>query len=402
MQNKPRPWLTVLAYVVVFHLLLAYGLPTGALVVLAVALGWWYRRLGAVGSVAATVALLAVTLFYSLALTVTGFENAIYFRPDERLSTFNYDYHHRIFQPGAQVDMQMPHGDLQSMTDAKIAQPRRVIYHIDTYGFRNDRDYHGQKYVLVGDSFVAGTGNTQADILSAQLLRDYHIDAYNLAHPGDVPDYARYVAGFKARGHRDIRVLLFIFEGNDFVQSRDKPQSPVSLFIKRYANIFSGTNVFRVTKSLIARATHTSAISRSELVTVATLQGQRVGLLKEYVDVSRRASQPTIASFDRALLSMRGELERVYFVPTKYRVYHQHLAPTENLPHAAWSYLHAVCEKEKLPCTDLTPALTRAADAALVRGELLWWRDDTHWNATGIAAAAQAVAASLGGTAQEK
>jgi hypothetical protein len=398
-KDRSRRWITILAYLAVFHVLLAYGLPPGVFLLLALILGALYARVGAIGAVAVSLTLLVITLLYSLALTVTGFENAIYFRPDERLSTFDYRHHHRIFQPGARVEMQMPHGDLQSMTPLKIAEPRPVVYRIDSYGFRNDADYQGQRYLLVGDSFIAGSGNSQDDMLSAQLRRDYAIDSYNLAHPGDVLDYAAYVAGFKASHRTDAKVLLFIFEGNDFVESRVKTRSAVAMFFKRYSNLFSATNVFRVTRSLYARATRSSKISASQYLTIAELNAGKIAFLTQYVDVTRTVSQQPIGSFERAIQAMSGDIAHIYFIPTKYRVYHKHINPGATLPNAAWDYLQRVCRQNRLSCINLTPALIEASDALLTRDELTWWRDDTHWNRNGIAAAARAVAASLGAAA---
>ena len=55
------------------------------------------------------------------------------------------------------------------MTSARIGVARDVEYHIDHYGFRNDADYAGEPYVLVGDSFIVGSSNTQTDLLAARL-----------------------------------------------------------------------------------------------------------------------------------------------------------------------------------------------------------------------------------------
>ena len=76
------------------------------------------------------------------------------------------------------------------------AEPRRVRYKTDSMGFRNDADYHNEPVLLVGDSFIAGSGNTQEDLLSAQLERDCGLPAYNLAFPGELHSYVRYVQGF--------------------------------------------------------------------------------------------------------------------------------------------------------------------------------------------------------------
>ena len=394
-QTQRRPWVTAVSYVVAFHVLLAYGLPGGVLFLLAVVVGLLYARVGAMGAVAVTFTLVTITLLYSLALSLTGFENAIYFRPDERLSTFDYQHNHRIFRPGGRVDMRMPQGDLQSMTRINIAQPRDVSYRIDSYGFRNNADYAGQKYLLVGDSFVVGTGNTQTDMISAQLAQGYGIAAYNLAHPGDVPDYAQYVTGFKASRATGAKLLVFIFEGNDFVASRTKKRSALSLFFKRYSNLFSDTNVFRVTKSLYARAKRSSQIADSEYLIIADIHGKKIAFLQRYAEVARQTSQPPIESFERAIGDMGADIERIFFIPTKYRVYHQYIEPGKDLPNAAWEYLKGVCQKNNLQCTNLTPPLIKATDELLAQGEMTWWRDDTHWNRNGMAVAARAVAESL-------
>jgi hypothetical protein len=89
---------------------------------------------------------------------------------------------------------------------------------------------------------------------------------------------------------------------------------------------------------------------------------------------------------------MGDNLEHVFFIPTKYRVYHRHLGRQEPLPHAQWSALHEICEDSDLRCTDLTSELTERSEDLLARGELTWWRDDTHWNRHGIAVAAGRVA----------
>jgi hypothetical protein len=394
-KNKNRRWITLASFLATFHLLLAYGLPAGIWLILAIAAGFLYHRVGAIGSVVVTFSLIVITLFYSLALRITGFEDAIYYRPDERLFAFSYAHNHRIFKPGTTMEMQMPHGDLQSMTTEKISSPHHVTYRIDSYGFRNDADYRGQKYLLVGDSFIAGSGNTQADLLNTQLARDHGVDTYNLAHPGDVPDYAMYVAGFRAMHGNDAKVLLFVFEGNDFVDSRAKQRSAISLFFKRYTNMFSDTNVFRVTKSLYKRATRSSGIAASEYITLAGIQGKKVAFLTGYVNQTRKTSQPVIPAFERAIMDISPGLEHVYFIPTKYRVYRHYVNPNESLPNVAWEYLNGLCAKKGLRCTNLTEPLVQASDELLKKGELTWWPDDTHWNGNGIAVAARVVASTL-------
>ncbi len=155
----------------------------------------------------------------------------LYRTPDDMLATFDYRRGHGIYKPQRQGEMLIPFGDLVAIdgrTRAAIAEPRLVSYHTDSLGFRNDADYAGQQVLLVGDSIVAGSGSTQADILSDQLKRDYGIDAYNLAFPGELHSYVRYVQGFFKTHQSGPKAYIFLFEGNDFPLPRPGKAAPTA------------------------------------------------------------------------------------------------------------------------------------------------------------------------------
>lgn len=394
--TRSRRWLGIAAFLIVLHTLLAYGLPVGAFVLIALALGFLFYRVGPLGALTVALGFVAATLLYALVIRLGGLENAMYYRPHERLVAYDYEHRHRSYRRNAVVEMRMPHGDLQSMTGEDIAQPRDVVFRTDDHGFRNDVGYRGQRYVLVGDSFIAAVGDTQANMLNAQLERDYGIDSYNLGHPGNLTDYIAYIEGFRARYGQDFKVLLFLFEGNDFPDAlpeiANKRYSRFSLFWKRYYNMFSDTNVFRLTKSLVKRATRLRSIAGSENVRTYDVHGQRLGFYVPYIAATTRAEYRPGPEVERAILAIGPQLEHVFFIPTNYRVYHRHIAPGEALPHAHWEYLSALCRRHQLRCTDLTPALVAASDRLLRAGRFSWWQDDTHWNADGMAAAARVVA----------
>jgi hypothetical protein len=382
-------WLTAL------HVLLAYGLPEGVFIGLAALLGILYWRGGPFAAVTTTLALLLVTAGYWAALKITGFEDHIYYRPDEKYVRFDYQFNHRRYQPDIHLDADMPHGDMRAMTTVDVAEPRRIRFDTDRDGFRNSRNYHGQRLLLVGDSFIAGNSNSQEDLLVEQLRRDHGIDTYSLAYPGNLADYAAYVRGFRARYPQEPRLLLFLFEGNDFEESRGRPASAVARYGRRYYEMFSEFSTYRVTMSLYKRFTRSREIREASGIEIAELAGRKLAILREYLEVTRRATLPEPPGFERTLQSLQPAIERVYFIPTNYRVYHKHLRPGEALPNAQWEYLTRLCRKYQLRCSNLTEALIRESDALLRKGELTWWRDDTHWNGRGIAVAARVVAVDL-------
>ncbi len=385
-----------IAWLIVIHVLLAYGLPEWLFASLMIVLGILYYRIGAFGAVTVSLTLVVVTVAYGLALKITGLEDSIYYRPDEKYVRFDYTNNHRVYQGNVHLDVPMPHGDLRAMTTEDIAEPRRMRFHTDADGFRNERDYHGQRFVLVGDSFIAGNSNSQEDLLVTQLARDYGLDTYSLAYPGSVADYAAYVRGFVKRHGENARVLLFLFEGNDFEESRGRKASALARYGRRYYEMFSGFNTYRVTMSLYKRLTRGRDIRAGSDLEVVELGGKKTAFYKLYADVARRAQLSEPEGFERAMESMRPYIERVYFIPAKYRVYSRHLKPGVALPNAQWDYLNGICRKYMLHCTDLTAPLVRESDSLLKKGEYTWWRDDTHWNRHGIAVAARVVASDLG------
>lgn len=392
-QPAKRPWISGLALLASLHLLLFYGLPGGILFVILVLLGILYFRAGALAAVTTTLALGLATLVCAVAIHLLGLDKAMYYRPHEQLVVQDYDQGHRAYRKNARVEMDMPHGDLKALTAAPLAQPRRVAFRTDGAGFRNDHEYAPGQIVLVGDSFVVGMGDSQPDTLSSQLSRDLGVPAYNLGHPGDISDYLATLRAFRARHPGPFRGALFLFEGNDFETGYEPVKSPgsISRWLGAYYGLFTGTDLYRVTKSLYVRATKARAIARSGNVLMETLAGQRMGFYRPYVDVSLRADYAMPPAMARDLGELAGQMEQVFFVPTKYRVY----APMMGKPmphHAQWLALARQCEKNGWRCTDLTPALTAASSELLKRGEFTWWLDDTHWNRQGMAVAARVVA----------
>ena len=127
---------------------------------------------------------------------------------------------------------------------------------------------------------------------------------------------------------------------------------------------------------------------------IFTVHDQTLAFYAPYIDVTKRAEYRPDASVERAIVATGAQ--HIFFIPTNYRVYLKHLEPGTTLPNAYWDYLSGVCGQHQLKCTNLTEPLTAAADRLLKTGQLVWWNDDTHWNARGMAVAARVVADRLG------
>src|SRR5207245_6944142 len=86
----------------------------------------------------------------------------------------------------------------------------------------------------------------------------------------------------------------------------------------------------------------------------------------------------------------------VLLVPGKYTVYRPFLVNQRPVGQGAGDYLDRLerqLREAGIPVLNLTPFLSAEAGRYLERGEYLYWLDDIHWNALGIALAAAAIRA---------
>ena len=401
MNDTSRRWAAAVAYFATWHLFLLYGLPFGLFALLFLALGFYYYRAGPLAALTTTISLGIATGLYALFIKVAALEDGIYYRPQERFTAFDYEKRHRSYRKNVTFSMTMPFGDLQAMTTEKLdRQSRHVVFITDAEGYRNAAAYAGQPYLLDGDSYVAGVSNSQEDILSSQLKRDYGIDAYSIGHPGDINDYERYLRAFRKKHGDGSRALLFLFEGNDFPEKPDdEDPSDLELWLKRYYDMFSETAVFRVTKVYYKRATRFLAVSKSPVVETHKLGNVRMAFHTPYIEVSRRAEYIIPAAIENDLAAMSPHVRAIFFIPTKYRVYAKHIGAAKPLPDAQWDTLNRLCARHGWRCVNLTPDLIAESDRLLAEGKYTYWIDDSHWNRYGIAVAARAVARTLTGPA---
>jgi hypothetical protein len=390
------PWLmTAVACALAPVIAIAFGSPPGA-ALLAIPVVLLVARLSDSGSAVALVASTTAALaLYAGVLRASGLDQAIYYRFHERFATWDARYGHRAYLPGVSWQALEPHGDLQVLTTEDIAEPRRVLFHSDSEGFRNDADYANEPWVVIGDSFVVGVGCSQTEMLSARLgARGVH--AYNLSHPGGPLDYESYWRSFVRRHGRASRPVLFLFEGNDFpetVGARERYDWWVAVDYAVRGAIAPLTRLptYRVSRSLVARFTKRGELD-GEQVEVRLLAGARLAFWNRESRHARATELEDMALTDASFARLAPDLAAVFFIPTKYRVYQRWLAPGERLPNASWQHLARLCDEYRVPCTDLTPALVARSEALLAEGRFTWWRDDTHWNGEGIDAAAERVA----------
>jgi len=308
------------------------------------------------------------------------------------------------FQPNGEIRMMMPHGDLLAIdpnAPGTIAEPRSVYFKADSHGFRNDADYAGEKWLLLGDSFVACTGSDQSACLGNVLRRNHQIDTYALALPAE-PDF--YMARLAWALNRlpvphDVRGL--VFEGNDF-RSDDQlpvrqPRPPSWYDQRKLETMELVRNRLTATEYLFRASRRFERMvfpPPEQLVEVHRVGERHVGFWGYQVDYARctRLSLNIAPSHPSELLRKIGA---AFFIPTSYRTYAPHLKdgrpplpePAAGLV-AAQSFFGAL----GIPVVDLSPALRARAKELLPEKKYVFYRDDTHWNLYGVEAAARVVA----------
>jgi hypothetical protein len=395
-RNYPsaRHWVGyTVALIVVVNVTLALGLPAAAKTAIVVAAAAGFLAIEAANAMLVAFALLISAVALEIGLRAVGLDRAMYYRPHEMLAR-DFAPWGKHYRPNSAVTMHQPFGDIHAMTGVGILEPREIEFVTDSLGFRNRRDRQGERWVLVGDSFVAGEGNTQACTLGEVLATRHGISAYNVSHPGD--DFAHYaikLREFRRHAGDGFRALVFLFEGNDFgpyetiVHRADTP-------FRRYRRLLRESTLYRVTAWLSARA---AARHGTPTPLVLDAQGGAIAFLPASVEVVRRQAPHTEAAMQwvGVLRELKPVIERLYFIPEKYRVMQPALAPAEQLPNRQWEYLREAAAAAGIPAVDLTPALQAAERELAARGEHTFWRGDTHWNCAGTAAAAGVVARDL-------
>ena len=401
LSQSQRRLLYALSFLLILNGLFFYGfVRDGLWALIAVGLVFLARRIGPVNLTTLAVAFTAVTGLLLAGAALWDFDEQIYQDPGSRLSTLDTDGLPN-YKKERQVAMLQPFGDLKRIAPPDLEfdlESREVRFKTDALGFRNERGYHGQPFVLVGDSFVLGSGNTQEENLTGQLLRDYGVDTYNLAFPTDLKGYVQNIEKLANHHGADFKAILFLYEGNDFTDKANwlerngyhRLKWNARQWMRAYKRWFWTTNLYRYT--WFAYRYLKTDLSNSHMVDVIPLGERRVAISQGYTGVARRTDYTAPVYFAKALAEVKAWIDRLVFIPAKYRVLSGLVNPAESLPNRQWEAVQSLGKALDLPVTDLTGALVEENKRLFEKnGALVFWTDDTHWNPKGIAVAARAL-----------
>jgi len=277
----------------------------------------------------------------------------IYYRPHEK-----YDAGGR-YQPNIDITFPSPFGDLVAIGGDEFrsaSEPRSIEFVTDAKGFRNRDEHQEEDTVLIGDSFVAGNGMSQEILIGERLSKRTGKAHYAIAFPANFVTYAKMLA---AHG----------------------------LATKTIAYKKKAARAWRAIKKRWRGTVPAPRVSSHRV------GGTEMLFLNHYVEITKRESFTPPPCVTEAFSPVRHLVRGFIFLPTKYRIYAPHLddGPETKLGHAQWEATEHLARSLGVPAYDMTPHLAVAADTALESGNVIYWRDDTHWNGLGTETVAEAL-----------
>jgi acetyltransferase AlgX (SGNH hydrolase-like protein) len=321
------------------------------------------------------------------------------------------------FEPNRRFERERSYGDLAAMGNLPgLREYRTERFTTDDLGFRNRADPAGRRptAIMVGDSFVVGSGVTDEDSVTSRLGTLSGCRIYNAGgvepHPDRILDLARRV-GLEGNlvihqyaeeyempavptGSRRFtqRALAWMSARIGGVAGRARGRlevSPLAILCERALK--------RLEDGRLLPNRYAGRVVRGRLV-----NGDAMLFLAYFVG-KLQAPRDVPTAYWTWLRSelRRGGLELVVvIVPGKYRVYRPFLVEPMPTPAAAaddyTDRVQVELRRAGIPVIDLTPALSAAAARDLRTRLYLYWRDDIHWNARGTEVAAAAIRDGLG------
>jgi hypothetical protein len=296
---------------------------------------------------------------------------------------------------------------------------QNIEYVIDDYGLRNVDDPASARVFVLGDSFCFGYRVTQKAVFSEIMKSRLGEPVYNMGVSGSSPKQQLLMFDYLARTYPDTfrpkRLLWLIFEGNDLEESYDDEEPKNNRFAP--SEIFRGTLVGNVAQipGVIRNQSVIRSLTGGEIVLTAAIA--RAGSRNHYELDGETLAYPLYWSdrfgyrlFRQQYISRAGEPESyvlghpnarrladtfqamkvsardrgfevtVVVIPSDarlYKDYFEDLPPFSEEPHFI-RYVERLSDDVGFGHIDLNELL-----APYAREELLFYRDDTHWNNRG-------------------
>ena len=325
------------------------------------------------------------------------------------LGPFRPNFHY--FNPRVFGDM----ANLGNLPEYRVYRPE--TFTTDRFGFRNiDQDTRPADVVMAGDSFTGGAALSDAETLSARLTQETGLHVYNAGSNIPWPVLQRVLSLQKLKGGT---VVLEISETKITTNLELDPVVPLPArflqricppdLYRRIASVYTeidswiGYSPLRIDLTRVflylEKAGWLPVPEARQVEPVELANGHRMLFFAAPEQPVIQAAQSDIGYFVHVKDRIRqtGNRLLVVMVPSKYRVY-EPLMKRGHPVESGYIQLASSLRQSGIECLDLTPILSGQAAALLASGQYNFHDDDTHWNASGAALAAHAIAAALNPT----
>ena len=302
--------------------------------------------------------------------------------------------------------------DIESGWSLPPARRATLTFSYDALGFRNPVRLQQADVALVGDSYVEGAYNDDADVVARRLEARLGRPVASLAAAGFGPMQELVVIDRIAPRFAPKVLVWFFFEGNDLYDDREFEAviklSPAVMAKGTGAEgirAFHGWKVrsFSLNALALLRRWADPVLPNHAPYGARLIAPEHSGAFVLFADYARWPwTEAVAASWTKAqetfrqglaLARHRGVHLLLAFIPIKFRVYRPYVELPPGSPMQSWTvwpireFFADFCRAEAVVCLDLTGAFQRALDA----GGMPYALTDTHWSAEGHDIVAHAV-----------
>jgi len=304
---------------------------------------------------------------------------------------------------------------------AAVAERRYESYRIDAHGFRDTSPLERSEIFALGDSYTFGSTDQSRNWV-ARLETLVGQPVYNLGITGaSPPQEVLVLQHVMARGARLRHVLWMLTEANDLDDDYDPPRRPsaeitpegvvdvVKDAVRALRDEVRGQSLLRraLTGDFVIGVRQAGPSAEDPLMAEARhrriplYHSPRLGYKLFHPAYVERAARPASAverhpnrprldhvfADMRALAARAGFRVTVVIAPSDARLYARAFGLEVSAEPHLITYLAALALRNGFDVVDLHALLIPYAER-----ELLYWRDDTHWNDRGHALVAQLIA----------
>jgi len=365
-----------------------------------------------------------IIFFNSLVVIITIFINfgfgtnkqySYFYRAHEKHTTKQKTYKNNINDT-----IYIPYGDIYVMDAGldkrreQIKEPRKQIFITDNYGQRNNiTDIKEADIIIVGDSFVVGTGVSQEYIPANVLGRVSGKKVASLAYGGLEPHhYEKLINKYLNIIKPTAKIYVFYYDGNDF--NSEINNRKVNVFDKskyfywrgnkipiisgkiRFAyerlerakdkfllKVMSDKNfilrVVRAKSHIFIKHFFSKLHKTKSPIKYFTINKQLNGFF--FIEPSQFSDNQNSYIFKNKKVLKR--INGIFFIPSKARVYSKQI-DIDILKNYKVEFLEKSYSKNNIAVHDLTEVMVSKSNKYLNDNKFLFYRDDTHWNPYGI------------------